>query len=194
MGFKRPEVRILSPRPKALIFSELFLFIFFFLRVIITKNTSSTTPSANLMFLLDTFFPQCYASCLLPLNNDHLLCFYFAGKHEKASDVGSWLKEYCHLQRYSPRLIAKINAESHWNPVIFATSDGIRVVFLKQEMKVRTGAHTRSFPKPTVVHGVCLLFLMTIHKAVLCARNLFVYQAANCLPPIQMKTAHGCLA
>lgn len=82
-----------------------------------------------LIFEPDRYFPQCHASCLLPLTDDHILCVYFAGSHEKADDVGIWLSEFVSDVWLSPRLIAKVNNEPHWNPVIFPVKEGIRLVF-----------------------------------------------------------------
>lgn len=83
----------------------------------------------ELMFQPSLFFPQCHASCLLPLEDGRILCVYFAGSYEKADDVGIWLSEQHQNRWLPPRLIAKISDEPHWNPVIFAVRDGIRVVF-----------------------------------------------------------------
>ncbi|MBR5547080.1 MAG: exo-alpha-sialidase [Clostridia bacterium] len=82
-----------------------------------------------LIFQPDLYFPQCHASCLLPLDHEQILCVYFAGSHEKANDVGIWLSEYDSLKWLPPRLIAKLNDEPHWNPVIFPVKNGIRLVF-----------------------------------------------------------------
>lgn len=83
----------------------------------------------DLMFQPDSCFPQCHASCILPLEDGRILCVYFAGSHEKADDVGIWLNEYCSQKWLAPRMIAKISGEPHWNPVIFKVADGIRLVF-----------------------------------------------------------------
>lgn len=82
----------------------------------------------ELMFSPGRFFPQCHASCLLPLADGRMLCVYFAGSHEKADDVGIWLSEY-DGGWLAPRRIAKISDEPHWNPVLFAVQGGLRVVF-----------------------------------------------------------------
>ena len=82
-----------------------------------------------LIFEPNRYFPQCHASCLLPVDDGRLLCVYFAGSHEKADDVGIWLSEFDSQLWLPPRLIAKISDEPHWNPVIFAVQNGIRLVF-----------------------------------------------------------------
>lgn len=81
------------------------------------------------MFEEKKYFPQCHASCLLPMANGRLLCVCFAGTHEKHPDVGIWMSEYNGSSWLPPRCIAKSSDEPHWNPVIFAVKDGIRVVF-----------------------------------------------------------------
>lgn len=83
----------------------------------------------ELMFAPDSFFPQCHASCILPLSGGRILCVYFAGQHEKANDVGIWLSEFDGSSWIPPRRIAKISDEPHWNPVIFHVIGGIRLVF-----------------------------------------------------------------
>lgn len=77
----------------------------------------------------DVSFPECHASTVLPLENGRVLCVYFAGSREGADDVGIWLSVRENGAWRRPRRIAKVNDTAHWNPVIFAADDGIRVVF-----------------------------------------------------------------
>lgn len=77
----------------------------------------------------DVSFPECHASTVLPLEDGRMLCVYFAGSHEGADDVGIWLSARENGAWRRPRRIAKVNDTAHWNPVIFAADDGIRVVF-----------------------------------------------------------------
>ena len=84
---------------------------------------------SELIFEPGAHFPQCHASCLLPLEDGRMLCVYFAGTHEKHNDVGIWLSEYDGSLWLPPRLVIKMNDEPHWNPVLFQTKDGIRLVF-----------------------------------------------------------------
>ncbi len=81
------------------------------------------------MFEPGIYFPQCHASCLLPLEDGRMLCAYFAGTHEKHNDVGIWLSEHNGVCWLAPRLLIKVNEEPHWNPVLFPVKDGIRLVF-----------------------------------------------------------------
>lgn len=74
-------------------------------------------------------FPQCHASCLLPLPDGRMLCAYFAGERERADDVAVWLSEHDGTAWLAPRKIAKICDQAHWNPVLFPVKDGVRLVF-----------------------------------------------------------------
>lgn len=89
-------------------------------------------------------FPQCHANCFLPLPDGRRLCVYFAGTKEKARDVGIWLSEFDGDAWLSPRLIAKISEEPHWNPVIFPVKEGIRLVF-------KTGKEIRDWKSHTML-------------------------------------------
>ena len=82
-----------------------------------------------LIFEPGVHFPQCHASCLLPLDDGRMLCVYFAGTHEKHDNVGIWLSEYDGMRWLSPRLVVKCSNEPHWNPVLFHTQNGVRLVF-----------------------------------------------------------------
>lgn len=82
-----------------------------------------------LIFEPGVHFQQCHASCLLPLDDGRMLCVYFAGTHEKHDDVGIWLSEYDGMRWLSPRLVVKCSNEPHWNPVLFHTQNGVRLVF-----------------------------------------------------------------
>ncbi len=110
-----------------------------------------------LLFEPDRYFPQCHASCILPLDDGRILCVYFAGSHEKADDVGIWMSELASSVWVPPRLIAKINDEPHWNPVIFPVKNGIRIVFKtgkeiphwrSHTMLSQDGGRTWSAPSP----------------------------------------------
>ena len=83
----------------------------------------------TLLFEPGTAFAQCHANCHLPLADGRILVVYFAGSHEKADDVGIWLSEYDGKIWQLPRLLCKLTDEPHWNPVIFDTKDGVRLVF-----------------------------------------------------------------
>ena len=91
-------------------------------------------------------FAQCHASTLVRRPDGTLLVAWFGGSHEGHSDVGIWASERKtgDLERADekesggarpaeplgppganwsePRLIAKVNDEAHWNPVLFSLS------------------------------------------------------------------------
>ena len=77
----------------------------------------------------DTCFNECHASSVLPLAGGKTLISYFAGEREGAGDVGIWLSVYENGVFRAPRQIAKVNGEAHWNPVLYQTDEGIRLVF-----------------------------------------------------------------
>jgi len=83
----------------------------------------------QIIFEAGIHFPQCHASCLLALDDGRMLCAFFAGTHEKHEDVGIWLCEYDGSFWLAPRLLIKMSDEPHWNPVLFHTREGIRLVF-----------------------------------------------------------------
>lgn len=64
-------------------------------------------------------FPQCHASTLIELDNGGFLAAWFAGTHENNPDVGIWGAHRTEARWSPPRLLAKINGEAHWNPVLF---------------------------------------------------------------------------
>ena len=90
-----------------------------------------TEKRAKIEFLFEEekFFPECHASSLICLDNGDILCVYFAGKHEKADDVGIRLSRKSRDGWENPVLLAKVKDEPHWNPVIYEFPGGIRVSF-----------------------------------------------------------------
>jgi predicted neuraminidase len=77
-------------------------------------------------------FASCHASSLAktPYNKDNYLAVWFGGTHEKHPDVGIWMAERDAVDGWTtPRLLAKINDEAHWNPVIFAPAGELHVWF-----------------------------------------------------------------
>lgn len=111
----------------------------------------------TLLFAPEAYFPQCHASCLLPLADKRMLCAYFAGSHEKADDVGIWLSEFDGEHWLAPRLVVKLCRQPHWNPVLFFVHNGIRMVFKlgpeihawrSYTMLSTDGGSTWSDPKP----------------------------------------------
>ncbi len=85
--------------------------------------------NAEFLFQDGECFPECHASSLVRLANGDILCVYFAGRHEKADDVGIWLSRRTENGWEKPRILAKVDDVPHWNPVIFALPGGVRVCF-----------------------------------------------------------------
>lgn len=77
----------------------------------------------------DRPFPQCHASTLISLKNGNYLFAWFAGKHEKNNDVAIWMADGKPGSWSKPRMVAKINNEPHWNPVLFDAGDKIFLFF-----------------------------------------------------------------
>jgi len=69
-------------------------------------------------------FASCHAPTLLLLKNSRFLTAWFGGSHEGHSDVGVWIAERYQCQWSRPRLVAKVNDQAHWNPVLFKAPDG----------------------------------------------------------------------
>ena len=98
------------------------------------------------MFEEEKYFPECHASSLICTDNGDILAVYFAGKHEKADDVGIYLSKKTEKGWDEPYLLAKVNDEPHWNPVIYEFPGGIRVNFkVGKEIPDWTTWYTESF-------------------------------------------------
>lgn len=91
-------------------------------------------------------FPACHASSILPMDSGKVLIVYFAGAHENADDVGIWLSRYDGSVWEAPRCIAKVSQTAHWNPVIYAIPNGVRVTFkIGLNVPEWTSWHTESY-------------------------------------------------
>lgn len=86
-------------------------------------------PPQQLLFRYDSAFPECHASTVLPLAHDQVLVVYFAGTKEHNDDVGIWLSLRAGEVWQAPRLIAKVEDSAHWNPVLYETAEGVRLIF-----------------------------------------------------------------
>lgn len=107
---------------------------------------SSFAPDIEFLFEDSAFFPSCHASSLVRLENGDILCVYFAGKHEKADDVGIFLSRRTQNGWEKPVALAKVSEVPHWNPVIFAIPGGVRVCFkVGSEIPDWLTWHTESF-------------------------------------------------
>jgi len=74
-------------------------------------------------------FPQCHASTMIGTGNGNYLFAWFAGKHEKNDDVAIWMADGRPGNWSAPRMVAKINNDPHWNPVLFNAGDKIWLFF-----------------------------------------------------------------
>ncbi|MCW3795353.1 exo-alpha-sialidase [Paenibacillus sp. LS1] len=63
-------------------------------------------------------FQSSHASTVAVLSNGSVLVAWFAGQHEKASDVAIWLARQDHSGAWSvPRKVSDEEGVAHWNPV-----------------------------------------------------------------------------
>ena len=107
---------------------------------------SEWKPEIEFLFEDGECFPECHASSLALLENGVILCVYFAGKHEKADDVGIFLSRHTQNGWEKPRLLSKVDGVPHWNPVIFEIPGGVRVCFkVGREIPDWLSWHTESF-------------------------------------------------
>lgn len=95
------------------------------------KNRSSRNASSSRQTLFSdgAFFRSCHASTVLPLDDGTVLAAYFAGNREGSPDTGIWLSRRIGGVWQNPACIAKISMTAHWNPVLFRSGSGIRLVF-----------------------------------------------------------------
>ena len=82
-------------------------------------------------------FAQCHAATLLPLSDDRILLAWFGGTRESHGDVAIWAATRTERPSTSeqhsaltdtaswstPRQIAKVTEEAHWNPVLFSLGE-----------------------------------------------------------------------
>lgn len=118
-------------------------------------------PGRELIFEAGRYFPSCHASTILALGDGTVLVAYFAGLREGADDVGIWLSRRVNGRWLPPECIAKDEDTAHWNPVLFQTDKGIRLVYRvgknvpEWKCRTRTSADagktwscTRPYPAP----------------------------------------------
>jgi predicted neuraminidase len=76
-------------------------------------------------------FPSCHASSLAKVGGDYM-AVWFGGTHEKHNDVAIWTaRREAKGAWSSPRRLAKVSDEAHWNPVVFAAPNGPLHVWFK---------------------------------------------------------------
>ena len=85
--------------------------------------------TAEAIFPEGRWFASCHASSVLPLEDGTVLAAWFAGSHESHPDVGIWLARRVNGIWEAPVQIAKTEQTAHWNPVLFSTPEGVRIVY-----------------------------------------------------------------
>ncbi len=93
----------------------------------LANNSPSSEP--ELIFPENIHFRNCHASTVLPLEDGTILVAYFAGTEEGDTDVGIWLSRRVKGIWEEPVQIAKTEQTAYWNPVLFKTDNGIRIVY-----------------------------------------------------------------
>ncbi|NMI06756.1 exo-alpha-sialidase [Paenibacillus sp. SZ31] len=87
-------------------------------------------------------FQSSHGSTVAVLPNGRVLVAWFAGQHEKASDVAIWLARQDHSGAWSvPRKVADEQGIAHWNPVLYAQGDSL-ILFYEVGYEI-TDWHTR---------------------------------------------------
>jgi predicted neuraminidase len=79
----------------------------------------------------DERFAECHASTLVQVRDGRFLVAWFAGTKEGDGDVGIWIADRYQCAWSKPRLVAKVNDEPHWNPVLHRAPDGSVRLFFK---------------------------------------------------------------
>lgn len=75
-------------------------------------------------------FPSSHASTVAVLANGDVVATWFAGKHEKSSDVAIWMARRVQGIWSAPYKAADEEGIAHWNPVLFAQGNSL-VLFYK---------------------------------------------------------------
>ncbi|MFC5653578.1 exo-alpha-sialidase [Paenibacillus solisilvae] len=74
-------------------------------------------------------FRSSHASTLAALPSGEVLAAWFAGKHEKSSDVAIWMARRSGDGWAAPVKIADEAGIAHWNPVLYAEGDSILLFY-----------------------------------------------------------------
>lgn len=103
----------------------------------------------------DPRFEMCHASTILPRPDGSVLCAFFSGSREGASDTGISLVTLKDGQPGDARVIAS-GSEAHWNPVLFTYPDGDIGIIYKvgnviaswRSYVIRSSDGARTFSEP----------------------------------------------
>ncbi|WP_168123154.1 sialidase family protein [Paenibacillus sp. HB172176] len=74
-------------------------------------------------------FQSCHASTIAVLPEGKLVSAWFAGKHEKASDVAIWMSMREGGEWMPPCKVADEEGIAHWNPVLFVYGDSLLLYY-----------------------------------------------------------------
>lgn len=102
------------------------------------EDTVVSGPIKN--FIYDTLQPfrEAHASTLIHLKDGSFLTAWFGGTKEGNDDVGIWLAKGRPGRWTSPKEVAKINNDAHWNPVLFQSPEGKIFLFFKVGKEIAT--------------------------------------------------------
>ncbi len=95
------------------------------------KFVTGNGGKVSYVFGDDRPFAECHASTLVQAANGHIVCVWFAGKHEKNPDVGIWISRFDGSVWTKPVELAKVEETAHWNPVLFIDPDNTISLFFK---------------------------------------------------------------
>lgn len=80
-----------------------------------------------LFFYEDIFkekdFQECFGPVIVQLKNNRFLTAWYAGTEKGHSDTAIWMAERYQGRWSHPRMVAKVNDQPHWNPVLFYAPD-----------------------------------------------------------------------
>jgi predicted neuraminidase len=111
---------------------SLLLNLLFFLSIAVSAQESKISYLSNeFIFQGEQPFAQCHASSIEKLGGGQYMVVWFAGKHEKADDVGIWMSKGTAGNWSAPRLLAKVRDDAHWNPVLFHAPNGTLYLYFK---------------------------------------------------------------
>ena len=72
---------------------------------------------------------DCHASTLVSLPKETCLCAWFGGTKEGHHDTAIWCSDRQKGMWQTPKILANVSPEPHWNPVLFATANQIYLYF-----------------------------------------------------------------
>ncbi|HCE43264.1 MAG TPA: neuraminidase (sialidase) [Lentisphaeria bacterium] len=85
----------------------------------------------ELIFESSDKFAGCHAATLAYACDGNIVAAWFAGSHEGHDDVGIWSSIRIGSKWETPRQIAKVCSQPHWNPVLFNPGNGFIYLYFK---------------------------------------------------------------